>query len=232
MTLLFSNFSYELVHSYILSAHLLAFYLDEVLRTTHSTPAGCRLGLNTVNIMAYADDVVLLSPTSGGLRQLIYKIGIMLRQAELVVNVDKTAIMIFSPCKKLYNFRPFYLYGSEIKLVDECKYLGVVLNSSFSDKQDMERVLNSFNKQFGILFRKFVSADFNVLLRLYNAFCTSFYGCELWFLSKRCSDMLRKNSIAYHAAFKNLLGLPKRFNNHVACKILNCLTFEHYLSQF
>ena len=63
----------------ILSAHLFAFYLDEVLKTTHSTPAGCRLGLNTKNIMAYADDVVLLSPTSGGLRQLIYKIGIMLK---------------------------------------------------------------------------------------------------------------------------------------------------------
>ena len=92
----------------------------------------------------------------------------MLRQAELVVNVDKTVIMIFSPCKKLYNFRPFYLNGSEIKLVDECKYLGVVFNSSFSDKQDIERVLNSFNKQFGILFRKFGSAGFNVLLRLYN----------------------------------------------------------------
>ena len=60
--------------------------------------------------------------------------------------------MIFSPFKKLYNFRPFYLYGSEIKLVDECKYLGVVLNSSCNDKQDMERVLNIFNKQFGSYF--------------------------------------------------------------------------------
>ena len=162
--------------------------------------------------MAYADDVDLLSPTSGGLRQLIYKIGIMLRQAELVVNVDKTVIMIFSPFKKLYNFRPFYLYGSEIKLVDECKYLGVVLNSSFSDKQDMERFLNSFNKQFGILFRKFGSADFNVLLRFYNAFCTSFYGCELWFLSKRCSDMLRKNSIAYLSrCFQEIIRITEAF---------------------
>ena len=213
----------------ILSAHLFAFYLDEILKATHSTPAGCRLGLNTVNIMAYVDDVVLLSPTSGGLRQLIYKIGIMLRQAEQVVNVDKTVIMIFSTFKKLYNFRPFYLYGSEIKLVDECKYLGVVLNSSFSDKQDMERFLNSFNKQFGILFRMFGSADFNVSLRLYNAFCTSFYGCELWFLSKRCSDMLGTNSIVYHAAFKKLLGLPKRFSNHVACKILRgSATFGYF----
>ena len=42
--------------------------------------------------------------------------------------------------------------------------------------------------------------------------------------------MLRTISIAYHAAFKKLLGLPKRFSNHVACKILNCLTFEHYLN--
>ena len=43
----------------------------------------------------------------------------------------------------------------------------------------MERVLNSLNKQFDILFKKFGSADLNVLLRLYNDFCTSFYGCGL-----------------------------------------------------
>ena len=43
----------------ILSANLFAFYSDEIIKTTHSTPAGCRLGLNIVNIMAYADDVVL-----------------------------------------------------------------------------------------------------------------------------------------------------------------------------
>ena len=42
--------------------------------------------------------------------------------------------------------------------------------------------------------------------------------------------MLRKNSIAYHASFKKLFGLPKCFSNHVTCKILNCLTFEHYLN--
>ena len=61
--------------------------------------------------------------------------------------------MIFSHFKKLYNFRSFYLYGSEIELVDECRYLGAALCSSFNDKQNMERVLNSFNKQFGVLFR-------------------------------------------------------------------------------
>ena len=42
--------------------------------------------------------------------------------------------------------------------------------------------------------------------------------------------MLRKNNIAYNAAFKKLLGLPKRFSNHVVCKILNGLNFEHYLN--
>ena len=36
--------------------------------------------------------------------------------------------------------------------------------------------------------------------------------------------------IAYHADFKKLLELPKRFSKHDACKILNFLTFEHYLN--
>ena len=40
--------------------------------------------------------------------------------------------------------------------------------------------------------------------------------------------MLRKNNIAYHPAFKKLLGLPKLCASNVVCDILNCLTFEHY----
>ena len=54
-------------------------------------------------------------------------------------------------------------------------------NCSFFDKQDMERVLNSFNKKFGVLFRKFGSVDLNVLFRLYYVFCTHFMAVNYVF---------------------------------------------------
>ena len=43
----------------IFSAYLFVFYFDNILNEIASKPYGCRLGLAKVNVLAYADDVVL-----------------------------------------------------------------------------------------------------------------------------------------------------------------------------
>ena len=68
----------------MLSAYLFFFYIDELLKRTHEVPVGCKLGLAKVNVQAYADDIVLLSPTPGGLRRLIKILGDLILDADLV----------------------------------------------------------------------------------------------------------------------------------------------------
>ena len=59
------------VRAEFLSAYLFSFYIDEVLEKISSVGTGCFLGINKINILAYADDLVLLSPTSTGLQVLL-----------------------------------------------------------------------------------------------------------------------------------------------------------------
>ena len=39
-------------------------------------------------------------------------------------------------------------------------------------------------------------------------------------MKNRSSGDFKKLSISYHYAFKRILGLPKRFSNHVVCGLL------------
>ena len=63
-------------------------------------PEGCRLGINKINVQAYADDIILFSPTAGSLQQLLNRIVILVKQNDLLNNANKTKIMVFRPGAK------------------------------------------------------------------------------------------------------------------------------------
>ena len=74
----------------ILSAFLFCVYMDDVLETVAKFGVGGKLGISTMNIQAYADDLVLLSPSSSGLQKLLERAGELLAEEGLVLNVRKT----------------------------------------------------------------------------------------------------------------------------------------------
>ncbi|KAI3385219.1 hypothetical protein SNEBB_001120, partial [Seison nebaliae] len=54
----------------VLSPMLFAAYLDPLLNNIHNSKQGCHMGNICANAFAYADDIVVLSPTCSGLRQI------------------------------------------------------------------------------------------------------------------------------------------------------------------
>ena len=48
----------------VTSALLFNIYINEILSKMKDLNIGCRMGISKVNIQAYADDLVLLSPTA------------------------------------------------------------------------------------------------------------------------------------------------------------------------
>ena len=53
--------------------------------------------MNLINCIAYADDVVLMTPTATGLQHLLNHVGNKFIEANLVINVRKTVCMVFRP---------------------------------------------------------------------------------------------------------------------------------------
>ena len=70
--------------------------MDDILNEISGINIGCRVGLNVVNIQAYADDIVILSPSIVGMQILLDKINILFNDHYLVANKEKTVLMIFN----------------------------------------------------------------------------------------------------------------------------------------
>ena len=210
-----------------LSAYLFSFYIGEVLEKISSVGTGCFLGINQINILPYADDLVLLSPSSTVLQVLLNKIESFLYRLKLNVNVDKTVSMIVNRKKNVSDIS-FSFNGRVLSRVFKYKYLGCILSTDLSDKEDIERSFKSFNKSFGCILRKLNSVDTQILYSLFNTSCVSFYGVEMWnrFYSTK---YYRKISVSYHASLKKILKVPRFYSNHFVCSILNAFTFENYL---
>ena len=136
--------------------YLLNIYIDSILSRCPSFNNGCILGINKVNIQAYADDIVRLPPTRQRLQFLIDQIAIDFNAHCLEVNTKKTVFMVFSNTKKTNDkiLRVHFTY-SQLKRVFNCRYLGIILNFNLCDSLDMARATGAFNRSFEFLFRKF-----------------------------------------------------------------------------
>ena len=80
------------------------------------------------------------------------------------------------------------------------------------------------------MLRKFNNADIQIFLHLFNSFCSTLYGCELWIDRKGCARALKEFSVSYHAVLKKILNVLKYFSNHYVCGILSLFTFEHFIN--
>ena len=207
--------------------------MNDILNELSKEPygSGCILGLNKVTVQAYADDLVLISPSAAGLRYLLRRCEALICRLDLVLNPTKTRVVVFErsirPTARSLNF---YLGGSLIESVDSFKYLGSILNFNLNECLDIDRLMKSFSKSVGMFFRKFGSSDFNVKWKLFNSLCLSLYGSELWADNNRCLTILNNFAVFYHSALKKILGVPRYFSNHFVCSELNVHTFDHFFN--
>ena len=58
---------------------------------------GCNVGGTYVNILAYADDIVLLAPSWKGLQHLINTFTQAAQSIDMQCNVNKTVCMSYAP---------------------------------------------------------------------------------------------------------------------------------------
>ena len=76
---------------------------------------GCSIGALSVNILAYADDIVLLSPSWRGLQPLIDTLSLCAETISMTCNDHKTVCMIVNPRNRSRTVRssfPLFKLGT------------------------------------------------------------------------------------------------------------------------
>ena len=215
----------------ILSPTLFCLYIDDVLSKISDLDIGCKVINYRFNIIAYADDIVLIGPSSLGLQKLLNKLGELLSELCLKVNTEKTVCMLFRTGSRQIETPIIKLYGNTLKFVKEVKYLGVIMMDTLCNSKDIVRSNAAFLRQFWCFYRNFSYSNLDVLTFLFNYHCTDFYGSVTWSNSNKCKGKLRSLGVAYHKALKIMLNVPWYESNRVVCEALNLHTFEHHINR-
>ena len=212
-----------------LSPLLFNVYIDSILSTLRGMRVGCHIGPSPVNVIAYADDVVLLAPTRSGLQILVQKCEQLATELDISFNTKKTVCMMFAPLKShlaVYrNGLPsgILLNGQSLAWVKEFRYLGHMITCNLSDSDDMRRVKRFLYYGTNMICAKLGYADKHVLVRLFKTFCACMYGCELWSMVGG-KKAWRELCVAYHSCLKKLVNAPRWSRNHTLCNDLKLLT--------
>ena len=218
----------------VLSGILFNIYIDSLLDKVSSTSIGCKLGIINSNIIAYADDIVLLAPSANALRSLMKIASSCASELHLSFNYEKTKIMIFRHHSAKYQFNIgncFNINGVSIEVVKSIKYLGFMISDKMDYSEDLNRVKKKFYAEFNILLRHFHFVDKDIKVFLFKQYCLQLYGSEIWFGLRRPSQELRQFAVGYHKAIKKLLGLPMHESNHFACQEAGLLLFSHLINK-
>jgi hypothetical protein len=162
------------------SPRLFNLYVNQLIAELNSMHVGCRIDSVSVNNISYADDMVLLSPSISGLRQLVKTCESYAIHHGLKYNEKKSEFMVFrGSCKQPKKVPSVLLNGSQLKRVTQFKYLGHIVTENLKDDIDIQRERRALSIRGNMLAHRFARCTVQVKLTLFKAYCQSFYTSAL-----------------------------------------------------
>ena len=140
----------------ILSPYLFNVYVDGLNHNLNSSKVGCHLGNKPMNNLSYADDLVLIAPSTAALNDLLRICDKFAVEHHIVFSTMKSVCMrILPPRVKINNCPSIYLGETKLQFVNEFTYLGHNITSDFSDDKDILKEMRKLCYRGNCLIRKF-----------------------------------------------------------------------------
>ena len=219
----------------ILSPYLFNIYVDDLSTRLNKLRIGCVLGDSLLNHLMYADDLVLISPSTYGLSKLItecHQYGI---EFDIKFNSNKSSVMFFANGNMSNLKLPLFKMNNEvISVTSTYTYLGHIICNTLSDDLDILKQRRKLFAQGNSIMRKFFMCTVEVKLTLFQSYCSSMYLAQLW--TKYNQSSINKLYTAYHNILKLFLGVSKREHTRPICAYLNVkycpALIRHYIYKF
>ena len=149
----------------------------------------------------------LLSFSTAGMQKLLNICDQYSNDHDLIYNSKNTMCMCFTPKSCKSHECKLSLNQESLSYVREARYLGVVIQSSGTDK-DVHRQMRKYYAGINTLIRRFYACSYDVNCYLFRSYISNMYCGPFWFNStKYCLNKLR---VSYNNSCRRLLGLPMR----------------------
>ena len=115
--------------------------------------------------------------------------------------------MVFWKGKLPLDSAKFLLHGDELALVNEFKYLGVIITPTLSDEVEMAKRMRSIYASGNALISNFRKCDVHCKIQLFISFCYNIYCCATWASFRMTS--YGKVKVAHNDIFRSLMNVPR-----------------------
>ena len=136
----------------VLSPHLFAVYIDDIVNSVNSCGSGCYKGQFPLSIILYADAIMLLAPSVEGLQKLFTLCENELTALGMSINEKKTVCMRIGTRFKTYCANIVTSTNKELSWVNEIRYLGVYIISFVRFKCNFDNKKISFFRSFNSVY--------------------------------------------------------------------------------
>lgn len=206
----------------VLSPTLFNRYINDLITVIVSSHIGCHVGSKCVNILAYADDMVLLTPAWCAMQQLLDIIVEQISYIDMTCNIKKTVCMVFSPKVRRYIISdafPLLTIGDEyVQYTKSFRYLGHVIKSDLCDDDDILREVRNMFYRTNILLRKFNKCTISVKKTLFRTYCLCLYDIALW--RSYGNTMINKLKSCYNKCIKVFFGYKRCYSvTNMLCEL-------------
>jgi len=186
---------------------------------------GCYIGAHFVGALVYADDIVLLAPFATALRKLLAICEDYADEFCICFNATKSKCLIILPiCRrslaKEFQSCIFYVAKIPIENVQSFLHLGHSFTSEFNDDEDIINGHPNFGRHTNSSLCYFRKLHLFVQYRLFQAYCTNLWGCELWLLTNCSIEAL---CVAWQKTLRRIWNLLSCTHSRLLPLICNCL---------
>jgi hypothetical protein len=206
----------------VLSPVLFCVYIDGLLTALTGAGVGCFIGDNFVGALAYADDIVLLAPSASALRTMLAICDQYANEYSISFNASKSKCLVVLPGNRRFlrdHLRncTFHVGNNPIEYVDSFEHLGHVITNQLTDNADISKRRYDFVGKVNNVLCFFSKLKPCVKYKLFQSYCMSMYGCELWSLS---NDHINDLCVSWRKSLRRIWGLP--YDSH--CYLLPLLS--------
>lgn len=193
------------------SPALFAIYINDLV---DHLKGGVNIDDVTINILMYADDIVLLANSPAQLQDMINQLANYCRMWDFSINLSKSKIMIFGGGRRAAKER-WFMNDLEVEIVSEYKYLGLIMSPQLSPQSHLKDRLQSAKCSLGstwgnLMGNKAINLD--TKFKVFEACARSVlcYGAQVWGFKEY--DLVEKLQRFF---LKRLIGLPDNTPNYM-----------------